>query len=245
MRGGAELVFSRQSGRTVLRKSCSHLPLQILRALCGPSGEAIVTLLCPTGDLLEDDEVELRVSCEPGTDVVLRQASATRLHGCESGGIAFNGRFDVGAQALLRFLPMELIPFAHTSYRQHLEFDLDEDAHAVLWEVIGPGRVWEVEAPRSLSLQLEARVQGELAFADLLRLNGPNLIATAGHSHVGSLLLFGPSYSQDHADHLHAGLAAAGVVGSASLLPCSGVGARALADSADLLLRVFERFLRA
>ncbi|HEY3118138.1 MAG TPA: urease accessory protein UreD [Chloroflexota bacterium] len=240
MHGGAELVFSREGERTVLRKSCSQLPLQVQRALCGPSGEAIVTLLSPTGDLLEDDDVELEVICEPGADVVLRQASATRLHGCESGAIAFSGHFEVGVDARLRYLPLELIPFAHANYRQHLELELDDGAEAVVWEVIGPGRVWEVDAPRQLGLQLEAWVQGELAFADLLRLNGPNRIATAGHSHVGCLLQFGPSFTQADADHLHEGLTAAGLIGSASLLPSYGVGARVIAGSADQILRVFE-----
>src|SRR5207237_905962 len=107
-------------------------------------------------------------------------------------------------------------------------------------DVIGPGRVWELEAPRQLRLQLEARAQGQLAFADLLRLDGPDLVATAGHSHFGSLVLFGPTYTREDADCVHESLAGAGLTGSASLLPNYGIGARLLANSADQLLHVFE-----
>src|SRR3989442_7735516 len=40
---------------------------------------------------------------------------------------------------------------------------------------------------------------------------------------------------QNDADHLHEALNGAGLLGSASLLPCFGIGARAVADSADQL----------
>ena len=243
MRGGAELIFSRAREQTVLSKSCWGLPLQIQRPIRGPTGEAIVTLLCPTGDLLEGDELHLEVICEPGTDVVLRQASATRLHGCEQGKIAFTGRFQIGAEARLRYLPWELIPYAQTDYCQRLQVDLDENGEAVLWEVLGPGRVWEIDAPRRVSLEVVARVQGHVAFADILRMNRPNRTATAGHTHVGSLLLLGQNYAQQDADRIHDALVGTGLVGSASRLPQHGVGARALGDSADALFRAFEGLL--
>jgi urease accessory protein len=243
MRGGAELVFTRAGGRTILRRSRCRLPLQVQRPQMGPRGEAILTLLCPTGDLLEGDEIELDVICEPGTDVTLRQASATRLHGCGQGDIEYQGHFEVQAGASLRYLPWELIPFAHTRYHQRLQVELAEGGQAGLWEVVGPGRVWEVAAPRCLSLQVDVRVDGAIVLTDVLRLERPNPVATAGHSHLGSLLLLGPDHTQADADRIHDALSGAGLVGSASLLPAYGVGARVLADSADTVFRLFERLV--
>lgn len=240
MRGGAKLTFARERGQTVLRTCCSQLPLQIFQPIPGPSGEAIVTVMCPTGDLLCGDEVRLQVTCGPGTDVILRQASGTRLHACDEGQIVFDGRFEVGPDARLRYLPWELIPFANTAYRQRLQVDLAEGGEATLREVVGPGRVWEVDAPRRLSLAVESRVDGDLAFADVLRLTGQNPIATARRTHTGSLLLLGPHYIQDDADRIDAALRGAGLLASASLLPRYGIGVRALGNSADALFRAFD-----
>ena len=237
MRGGAELVFARLGDRTVLRSARSEPPLQIQRPICGPGGEAIVTLLTPTGDLLEGDAIDLQVVCEAGAEVVLRQASATRLHTCQSGDIGSSARFEVAAGARLWYLPCELIPFAKTRYCQDLRLDMAEGAQAVLREVVCPGRVWEREAARHLSLQVRVTLGDRLILVDSMRLQRPDSTATAHRSHVASILLLGAHYAQQDADRIHDAFGHEGLIGSASLLPCYGVGGRVLANSADAIYR--------
>lgn len=224
----------------MLKSARSDLPMQVQRPIAGPAGEAIVTLLTPTGDLLEGDEIDLRVACEPGAEAVLRQASATRLHPCKAGLIRCTAHFEIAHSARLWYLPCELIPFAGTHYCQRVEVDLEAGGEVVAWEVLGPGRLWERDAARRLSLELRVRVGGRLAVADAIRLERPNLTATAGRTHVGSLLLLGPHYAEPDAERLHHAIAEASVTGGASLLPAYGVGARVLGDSADDIFEAFR-----
>lgn len=224
----------------MLQSVRSELPLQVQRPIHGPSGEAIVTLLTPPGDLIQGDEIDLRVVCEPETEVVLRQASATRLHDCDHGFIELTGRFTVEAGARLWYLPWELIPFAGTHYRQDLHLEIADGGEAVLWEVLGPGRVWERDAARQLSLTMQVRVAGQLALVQAMRLERPDPTATAGRTHVASLVFLGPRYVQSDADRIHQAIEEAGLVGSASLLPAYGVGVRVLGDGADRIFRAFR-----
>jgi len=223
----------------VLAESHAELPLQVQRPREGPEGEAIVTLLTPAGSLLDGDAVDLCVEVRVGAKAVLRQASATQLHGGAGAGITFTADFHVAAGASFAYLPYELIPFAGADYRQTLRLHLDHGAEALLTEVVTPGRLWERFRYKRLALRTEVRLDGQRILLDAQRIvpaEGEPASLLGGYSHFGSLLRFGPSVGASEADCLHARFAELGVCGSASLLPRYGVGARVLGTSADRLL---------
>jgi urease accessory protein UreH len=226
----------------VLAESYAELPLQVQRPRAGPCGQSIVTLLTPGGSLLDGDAVDLYIDVRPGARVLLRQASATQLHGGGEVGIRFDATISVGAGASFSYLPFELIPFADSDYRQSLRLFLEHGAEAVLTEVVTPGRLWEHFGYRRLELRTEVHLDGRRILLDAQRIvpaeaDVESLLA--GRSHFGSVLQFGPGIDREEADCLHARLAEVDILGSASVLPSYGVGARALGTSADQLLRAF------
>jgi urease accessory protein len=243
LRGASSLVFDHRGGHTVLVEAHVELPLQVQRPRIGPCGEAIVTLLTPGGCLLDGDQVALDVQVRRGAHAVLRQASATQLHGGGGRGIELNARIHVGAGARLSYLPYELIPFAGSTYRQALRVNLAEGASALLVEVVTPGRSWEHFGYHLLDLRTDVFLDEHRLLLDAQHIEPgrtrPELML-AGFTHFGTLLQFGPNVGADQARRLHDRLAASGVCGSASVLAAYGMGARALGYSADCLSAAFN-----
>jgi urease accessory protein len=225
-------------------ESRSELPLQVQRAIGRPGGEAVVTLLTPSGALFGGDRVQLYVECRPGAKVVLRQVGATKLHRCEGPGIELEAKIHVAAGARFAYLPFELIPFAGSDYRQHLRLVMETGAEAVLSEAVSPGRLDEHFAYRRLELRTEAWLDGQRILLDAQRILPSEMDCAqllGGFTHFGTLLHLGPGLGQPDADRLHQRFQEAGMTGSASVLPSYGVGARAVGRSADSLFRAFQQ----
>jgi urease accessory protein len=201
-------------------------------------GGAVVTLLTPAGALFPGDAVCLVVECRPGTDVRLRQTGATRLHGGGDAPIVCNVEVTVAPGAQFRYLPCELIPFVHSNYSQTIRLDLAGGAQAWLTEVVGPGRLTEHFAYEHLRLRTDALVDGRQVVRDVVDIAPGRTdcaLLLGGYTHFGTLLAFGPALTQADADRLHERFADLEIVGSASLLPSYGVGARVLGAPADRL----------
>jgi urease accessory protein len=229
-----------RGGQTILAAARSELPLQVQCPIYRPAGRAVVTLLTPAGALLAGDEIALDVDCAPGARLDLVQPAATKLHRCPEGSIRCSLHARVAAGAMLRYLPRELIPHADSEYHQHVHLDLESGAEAVLCEIVTPGRLFERFQYRRLVLRLEACVDGELVVVDAMRLERGGEAALMGYTHFASLFYLSPRVTQADADDLHARIRAAGVVGSASLLPAYGLSARLLGTSADELRAALE-----
>jgi urease accessory protein len=218
----------------------SELPLLVQRPLRGPDGEAIVTLLTPSGALFGGDEIALEVQCHPGTRVTVRQVAATKLHRCENAPITVDAHVRVAAGASFQYLPFELIPFAETDYRQSISLHLEQGAQAVLSEVLTPGRLGEHFRYRQVSLRTEVYLEERLIVLDAQRImpgrQDPQLLL-AGSTHVATLLLLAPDLSQHDAERLSGSITHPGVQGAASLLPAYGIGARLVGRTAESLLQ--------
>jgi urease accessory protein len=237
------LVFDRVGDRTFLSESRSELPLQVQRPMLRPDGSAVVTLLTPAGALLDGDDIAIQVECRAGADVTLRQTGATRLHPCRGRGIQLDVTVHVAAEATFRYLPFELIPYAGANYLQRTTLHLEDGAAAWVTEVVSPGRLNEPFEYERLDLCTDAYVDGERLVRDhqVIEPRRTNCRAMlAGHTHFATLLGFGPDATPERANYVHETLANAGVMGSASVLSRYGIGARAIGDAADPLLRTLR-----
>jgi urease accessory protein len=217
----------------------SELPLQVQRPMRGPHGEAVVTLLSPAGALFGGDEITIEIDCRPGTRVILRQVSATKLHRCGNEPISVSAEIRVANGAYFQYLPYELIPFADTDYRQSITLHLQRGARAVLSEVLTPGRLGEHFRYRQISLRSQVQLDGKLIVLDAQRLVPARLdprLLLASYTHVASLLCLGPDLEQRVAERMSSGVCQPGVQGAASLLPAYGIGARLVGYSAESLL---------
>ena len=206
-------------------------------------GSAVVTLLTPAGALLDGDDIRVTVACLPGTDVTLRQTGATRLHRCPGPGIRSAIEVRIAHGARFRYLPFELIPFADSAYTQTIRLDLEPGARACVSEVVSPGRLQEHFRYRRLRLRTEAFLSGATIMVDAQQIEPGRTDCErmlGGFTHFGSLFVFGPGLGQHDADEIHERFAEYGVLGSASLLPSYGIGARVVGNNADPLLTALQ-----
>jgi urease accessory protein UreH len=226
------LVFGYHAGRTRLVGAHTELPLLVQRPLHGPAGEAVVTLLTPSGALFDGDSVSLEVVCGPSTDVTLTSASATKLNRCEQGVIGFDLHADVAAGATFRYLPHELIAFGGTRYRQRITLDLWSDARAWLLEVVATSFAFD-----ALTFETSIRHAATLAARERFSMTSSSISQLGGHTHYAGLFLLGPDLSRETAAEVGA-CVGQHAVGGASLLPSRGLVAKALGDAAEPLRRL-------
>ena len=172
--------------------SRAELPLIVQRPLRGPRGQAVVALLTPAGALFDGDVVDLDVECEPGSDVTLTTAAATKLNRCDgSDGIEVHMRVRVADGATFRYLPHELIPFAGARYRQHIDVEVEPGGAVALLEVVGPGASRAPFAYAALGFSTTVRVAGALKVRERFVLT-PRTVRQFGEwTHYGSLLAIG------------------------------------------------------
>src|ERR1044071_6019798 len=157
--GLLRLRFERagNAGRTTLSSCEQRPPLQVVRSF--PSGEnaTLAHLHNLSGGVLGGDTLELSVEVCDGARAQLTSTGATRLYRCHPSAPTAMQRqtFRVGRNALLEYLPDELIPFAGARYRQETVVELSEGAGLFWWETVAPGRT----------------ARGELFMYDTLRFN--------------------------------------------------------------------------
>ncbi len=169
----------------------SRLPLLVQRPVHGPQGQAVLALLTPAAALFEGDEIDLTVECGRGCDVTLCTTGATRLNRCRASPILTTIRASVRDGAILRYLPHELLPYAGTRYRQHLELDVECGASAQVLEVIAPGRSGAAFSYSLLELTTILREDGVPSLREHFRLSPSTRTALRGFTHYGSLLTLG------------------------------------------------------
>jgi urease accessory protein UreH len=214
------LQFGSREGRTVVLAARGELPLILQRPIRGASGGAVLTLLSPAGALFGGDAVRLHVCCEPGTDVTLTTAAATKLNrGC----IDVSMHVQVKRGATFRYMPHELIPFRDAHYAQRIDVDVDVGANVSLLEVIGPGASQTPFTYCSLAFATTVRISDQLAVRERFVLRPANVGQLGGYTHYGSLLHIGASPAPS---------TVAGIAG-VSRLPCEGWVVKTLGESAQ------------
>jgi len=224
--GRVELVFARDGARTVLSRQRAVTPLHVQGVLASrTAGDpyAEVALLNVAGGVVGGDLLEQDITAGPGTAVRALTVGATRLYR-SSGDVAARLRttLRVGAGARLEYLPDELIPYAGALYESELWLDLAPGGHAIVREVVGPGRLHhgEVFAYRRLTLCVRADRAGEPLLRDILTLEPALWPPCAGpilgpYTHLATLYAFGldDETSARLAAELHRMLEDSGVYG--------------------------------
>ena len=237
----SRLAFEARGGRTALTDARAELPLIVQRPLHGPHGEAVVTLLTPSGALFDGDAMHLQVTCGPGTDVTLTTAAATKLNRCPSGEIHFDFHVDVAPGAIFRYLPHELIPFGGTSYSQHLAVHVHDDARAWLLDVVSAGQSGAAFTYTRLSFQTTLCHDGSVVARERMLMTPQTARQLRRRTHYGGLFALGPEWTRPSVSDVNRQLAREAPLAGASQLPHNGMLLKALDDAAaplrDVLLR--------
>ena len=240
------LAFARRGAHTVLVRQVSRSPLHVQGVLHGPGPGAEVVVLNVAGNVLGGDVLDLEVAAGCNTHVRLRTVGATRVHrGITDVTARSQVTLRVESGALLEYLPDGLIPHAGAWFEQQTTVHLDPGGHAILAEVVAPGRLHHGEAFTycRLALHLRAVYAGIPVVCDRLILEPATWSfgcrAVVGpFTHVATLYALGPHADGDLAAELHRLVAGRGLHGSATAGERAAVIVRVLGQSAYALAGV-------
>jgi urease accessory protein len=151
----------------------------------------------------------------------------------------------VDSGALLEYLPDELIPHEGAWFEQQTTVHLAPGGHAIVAEVVAPGRLHHGEpfTYRRLALRLRAVYAGRPVVWDRLILEpatwsfGRRAIV-GPFTHVATLYALGPRADGELVAELHRLVAECGLHGSVTAGDCAAVIVRALGHSAYALAGV-------
>jgi len=156
------------------------------------------------GGFVEGDAAELHVVAEPGTRCLFTTTAATKFYKCEGAETSRDlVNFIVGEEALLEYLPDEVIPFAKSRIERTTRVALHPSSRLFASDVISAGRVsygaGEVFAFASMRSQFEVSIDGRLVVLDRLVACEPEDVAVlprlwGGRTHLATIAAYAPSF---------------------------------------------------
>jgi urease accessory protein len=164
--------------------------------------EAFVLLHNSAGGFVEGDAAEVHVVADPGTRSLFTTTAATKFYKCEGEETSHDlVSFSVGEEALVEYLPDEVIPFARSRIERTTRFLLQATSRLFASDVISAGRVGYGAGERfafaALRSQFELRIGGRLVALDRLVVRGPENAGAlprlwAGHLHLATVAAYAP-----------------------------------------------------
>jgi urease accessory protein len=171
--GRAELYFTHRGQRTILRHQYATVPAQIIRPFYAPDDErAYVYLLTPTGGMLGGDRLDIHIVLEPGAQVCVTTASATKVHPSTDLLAEQSLRIDLGPGSSLEYLPEPTILFREARWRQRTVVHRAADSRLLFTEGWSAGRIarQEVFAFFSMDASIEVYTGERLSLFDRMRI---------------------------------------------------------------------------
>jgi urease accessory protein len=165
--------------------------------------QPFVLLHNSAGGFVEGDAAELHVLAEPGTRSLFTTTAATKFYKCEAAETSYDlVNFHVGQEALLEYVPDEVIPFAKSRIERTTRVALHASSRLFASDVISAGRVsygaGELFAFASMRSQFELRISGRLVALDRLVACQPEDISAlsrlwGGYMHLASIVVYAPN----------------------------------------------------
>jgi urease accessory protein len=135
------LCVERRGAVSVVARSRSTLPLQVLAPVALDDPGAVVSILNPTGGLVGGDRLDVEVDVGPDAHACLTTPSATKVYRTTGVAAEQHVRIVVGAGATCEWVPDHTIPFPGSKLRQTLEAQLAADARLIVVDAFAAGRV--------------------------------------------------------------------------------------------------------
>jgi urease accessory protein len=165
--------------------------------------QPFVLLHNSAGGFVEGDAAELHVVGDSGTRSLFTTTAATKFYKCEAAGTSCDlANFHVGEEALLEYLPDEVIPFTNSRVERTTRIALQASSRLFASDVMSAGRVsygtGELFAFTSMRSQFELWIDGRLVVLDRLVTRTPEEVAAlprlwGGYSHLATVAAYAPS----------------------------------------------------
>jgi urease accessory protein len=186
---------------THLRVERQEIPWRVVRGFPNAGGETLAHLNNISGGILDTDDLELRITVQPGARAQITSTGATRIYRSRAPERQARSRVEVeiGEGGFLEYVPDAIIPYAGSRYQQSTRIHLARGASAIWWEIVAPGReaAGEVFRYHQLGSRLEIVSGGCPILEEIWDLqparHPPDSAARLGpFRHFASLYLCGP-----------------------------------------------------
>jgi urease accessory protein len=172
-RGGVRVRFACAGGRTVRTEVAESGGFRArFPNTFNPSCEAV--LINTGGGMTGGDALATSIAVEAGAAAVVTTQAAEKIYRSQGPATEVSTRLEVGAGAVLHWLPQEAILFGRAHLRRHLEAEIAPDATLIACESVYFGRAAMGEALDEAALRDRWRIRrgGRLIFAEDVRLEG-------------------------------------------------------------------------
>lgn len=197
------LRAKRRRGRTEVDPIARRIPYQWQGfGFQDHDDQAFVLLHNSAGGFVEGDVAELHVETDPGTRCLFTTTAATKFYKCEAAETSRDlASFTVGEDALLEYLPDEVIPFAMSRVDRTTRFSLHPTSRLFASDVISAGRIRYAAGERfafaSMRSHVEVRIGGRLVVLDRVVVRGSDDVAAlprlwGGRMHLATITAHAP-----------------------------------------------------
>jgi len=231
---------------SVVARSRSTLPLQVLAPVALDDPAAVVSILNPTGGLVGGDRLDLAIEVAPDAHACLTTPSATKVYRTTGAAAEQHVRMAVGAGALCEWVPDHTIPFPGSKLRQTLEAHLAADARLIVVDAFAAGRVARGEAWRfdHLESALSIRDPSGWLFHDRFVLRGggryDGLGFTDGQPYFATAVVIADGPADEFARVATIAGGEAGAMVAVAALPRRGAVVRLLAAGAPAFVAALD-----
>jgi urease accessory protein len=132
------------SGKTVLTRQFSQVPLQIQRALYPETslpGMAYLYVLSPSGGILQGDRYRTDVLLKNKAIAHMTTQGATKIYGMNSNSASQIVNITVDENCYLEYIPDQIIPYKNSRYYQKVNLNVHDNSTLIYSEILTPGRV--------------------------------------------------------------------------------------------------------
>jgi urease accessory protein len=132
------------SGKTVVTRQFSQVPLQIQRALYPETslpGMAYLYVLSPSGGILQGDRYRTDVLLKNKAIAHMTTQGATKIYGMNSNSASQIVNITVDENCYLEYIPDQIIPYKNSRYYQKVNLNVHDNSTLIYSEILTPGRV--------------------------------------------------------------------------------------------------------
>lgn len=133
-----------ESGKTVVTKQFSQVPLQIQKALYPENSlpqMAYLYVISPSGGILQGDRYRTDILLKNKAISHITTQGATRIYSMNTNSASQILNITVEKNCYLEYIPDQIIPYKDSRYYQKVNLNVHDNSTLIYSEILTPGRV--------------------------------------------------------------------------------------------------------
>lgn len=205
--GVLELGIDISGGKSIATSQYHSRALKIIRPhYLDDSGQVYYIVVNPGGGYVGGDAYRMDFSVAENASALITDQSAAKVYRTPDDYVVQNMTMKVGKNAVLEYVPDQLILYRDADFRQHLTADVDPEGSLFISDIITPG--WSPDGGKFLYKQAfirnVVRVGGEVALIDNLRINPLEMefgqdtdMYLGGRTHIATAICIEPGLTEE------------------------------------------------